>query len=60
MGLAVPAEGVLLMPYIDGELDADQHVVVEDLLARNPDARQWFVQVQELNLLIKVAYSEHA
>jgi anti-sigma factor RsiW len=60
MELMEPSEDVLLMAYIDGELDENQSMIVENLLARDPAARQWIAQVQELNLLVKAAYSEHA
>jgi len=52
-------QDVLLMAYVDDELDEDQRVIVEELLARDPEARQWIAQLQELSLLLKAAYNEH-
>jgi anti-sigma factor RsiW len=50
---------VLLFAYVDGELDAAQLRFVEDLLARDPDARQRVAQMRELNALLKAAYDEN-
>jgi anti-sigma factor RsiW len=59
MGIIEPVQDVLLMAYVDDELDEDQRVIVEELLARDPEARQWAAQLRELSLLLKAAYSEH-
>jgi anti-sigma factor RsiW len=59
MGISEPMQDVLLMAYVDDELDEDQRVIVEELLARDPEARQWIAQLQELSLLLKAAYNEH-
>ncbi|UEM20779.1 hypothetical protein JL100_027500 [Skermanella mucosa] len=40
---------ILLFAYVDGELDAAQRRLVEDLLARDPDARQRIAQMRQLN-----------
>jgi hypothetical protein len=49
---------ILLFAYVDGELDAAQRRLVEDLLARDPEARQRVAQMRELNALLKAAYDE--
>jgi anti-sigma factor RsiW len=49
---------VLLFAYVDGELNEEQQRLVEDLLARDPDARQRVAQIRELNALLKAAYDE--
>lgn len=51
-------EDILLFAYVDGELDEEQRRLVEDLLARDPDARQRVAQIRELNALLKAAYDE--
>jgi anti-sigma factor RsiW len=51
-------EDILLFAYADGELDEEQRRLVEDLLARDPDARQRVAQLRELNILLKAAYDE--
>ena len=52
------SEDVLLFAYVDGELDEDQRRRVEELLARDPDARQRVAQLRELNALLKAAYQK--
>jgi hypothetical protein len=52
-------EDVLLFAYVDGELDEDQRRLVEELLARDPDARQRVAQFRELNALLKAAYQKN-
>jgi hypothetical protein len=49
---------ILLFAYVDGELDEDRQGLVEELLARDPDARQRVAQMRELNALFKAAYNE--
>jgi anti-sigma factor RsiW len=49
---------ILLLAYVDGELDAAQRRLVEDLLARDPEAFQRVAQMRELNALLKAAYDE--
>lgn len=49
---------MLLFAYVDGELDEDQRRRVEELLARDPDARQRVAQLRELNALLKAAYQK--
>lgn len=49
---------LLLFSYVDGELDEDQRRLVEDLLARDPDARQRVAEMREINALLKAAYDE--
>lgn len=49
---------ILLFAYVDGELDEDRQGLVEELLARDPDARQRVAQMRELNALLKAAYDE--
>ena len=48
----------MLFAYVDGELDEDQRRRVEELLARDPDARQRVAQLRELNALLKAAYQK--
>ena len=40
-------EDILLFAYVDGELDEEQRRLVEDLLARDPDACQRVAQIRE-------------
>jgi hypothetical protein len=49
---------VLLLCYVDNELDADQRAAVEKLLAHDPAARQKVAQIRRLNMLLKAAYSD--
>jgi anti-sigma factor RsiW len=49
---------ILLIAYIDGELDADRCSTVEKLLADDPAARQKVAQLRRLNMLLKAAYSD--
>jgi anti-sigma factor RsiW len=51
-------EDILLFAYVNGELDEEQRRLVEDLLARDPDARQRVAQIRDLNALLKAAYDE--
>jgi anti-sigma factor RsiW len=52
-------QDLLLFSYVDGELAEDQRRLVEDLLARDPDARQRVTQMREVNALLKAAYGEN-
>lgn len=52
------SEDILLFAYVDGELDEDQRRLVEELLARDPDARRRVESMRELNRLLKAAYQE--
>jgi anti-sigma factor RsiW len=49
---------ILLLCYVDNELDADQRAAVEKLLAHDPAARQKVAQIRRLNMLLKAAYSD--
>ena len=49
---------ILLFAYVDGELDEEQLRLVEDLLDRDPDARQRVARMREFNALLKAAYDE--
>ena len=49
---------VLLLCYVDNELDVDQRAAVEKLLAHDPAARQKVAQIRRLNMLLKAAYSD--
>jgi anti-sigma factor RsiW len=53
------SEDILLFAYVDGELDGEQRLFVEALLARDPAARQRVAQICELNALLKAAYDEN-
>jgi|tagenome__1003787_1003787.scaffolds.fasta_scaffold18057893_1 anti-sigma factor RsiW len=50
-------EDTLLFSYVDGELDANQRMAVEEFLAHDPVTRQKIAQFKELNILIRAAYS---
>ena len=58
MGSEEQHRDILLFAYVDGELDTAQRSLVEDLLARDPEARQRVAQMRELNALLKAAYDE--
>ena len=59
MGSEEQHRDILLFAYVDGELDEEHRRLVEDLLARDPDARQRVAQMRELNALLKAAYDEN-
>ncbi len=52
------SDDILLFAYVDGELTEDQRHRVEELLDRDPAARQRVQEIRELNKLLKAAYSE--
>jgi anti-sigma factor RsiW len=52
------SDDILLFAYVDGELTEDQRHRVEELLDRDPAARQRVEEIRELNKLLKAAYSE--
>ena len=52
------SDDILLFAYVDGELTEDQRHRVEELLDRDPAARQRVEEIRELNNLLKAAYSE--
>ena len=58
MNLEEDSVDVLLLCYVDNELDADQRAAVEKLLAHDPAARQKVAQIRRLNMLLKAAYSD--
>ena len=43
---------------VDGELNEVQHAAVEELLVRDPAARQQVSLIRELNMLLRVAYRD--
>ena len=49
-----------LCSYVDGELNEVQHAAVEELLVRDPAARQQVSLIRELNMLLRVAYRDEA
>lgn len=49
---------VFLFAYVDGELDEEQRLLVEDVLALDPEARQRVEEIRQLNGLLKAAYQE--
>ncbi|GEO43379.1 hypothetical protein SAE02_75270 [Skermanella aerolata] len=49
---------ILLLAYVDGELDLNQRHAVEDLLAHDMAACQRVAQFQDLNRLLKEAFPE--
>ena len=51
-------EDMLLLAYVDGELDPSQRHAVEDLLVRDPAARQRVARFQDLNRLLREAFQE--
>ena len=51
----------LLCSYVDGELNEVEHAAVEELLVRDPAARQQVSLIRELNMLLcRVAYRDEA
>jgi anti-sigma factor RsiW len=50
----------LLCSYVDGELNEVEHAAVEELLVRDPAARQQVSLIRELNMLLRVAYRDKA
>jgi anti-sigma factor RsiW len=52
------SEDVWLFAYVDGELSEEQQRVVEELLARDPAARQRVEKIRELHRLLKATYNE--
>ena len=51
-------DDALLSAYVDGELGSDQLAEVEQLLARNPEARQKVEQMRRVNALLRTTLSE--
>jgi anti-sigma factor RsiW len=45
---------------VDGELNEVEHAAVEELLVRDPAARQQVSLIRELNMLLRVAYRDEA
>jgi anti-sigma factor RsiW len=56
--MAAPLDDGLLAAYVDGELGSDQVAEVEQLLARNPEARHKVEQMRRVNALLRTACSE--
>jgi anti-sigma factor RsiW len=51
-------DDALLAAYVDGELGSDQLAEVEQLLARDAEARQTVEQMRRVNALLRTTFSE--
>jgi len=56
--MAAQVDDALLAAYVDGELGSDQLAEVEQLLARNAEARQKVEQMRRVNALLRTTCSE--